>query len=79
LDGTVISWNPGAERTYGHSAAEALGRHISFCIPPENHAELDAVLQRITGGEVIERFDTQRLTKSGAIIDVSLSVSANQR
>jgi PAS domain-containing protein len=62
LDGTVISWNPGTERTYGHSAAEALGRHISFCMPPENHAELDAVLQRITGGEVIERFDKQRLT-----------------
>ena len=76
LDGIVTSWNAGAERTYGYSAAEALGRHISFCVPPGNHAELDTVLQRITGGEVIERFDTQRLTKSGAIIDVSLSVSA---
>jgi len=76
LDGTVTSWNAGAERTYGYSAAEALGRHISFCLPPEKHGELNGLLQKIAGGEVIERFDTQRLTKSGAIIDVSLSVSA---
>src|ERR1022692_342760 len=76
LDGTVTSWNRGAEHTYGYPAAEVLGRHISFCLPPEKHGEINVLLQRITGGEVIERFDTQRLTKSGAIIDVSLSVSA---
>ena len=76
LDGTVTSWNAGAERTYGYSSAEALGRHISFCLPPEKHGELNGLLQKIAAGEVIERFDTQRLTKRGAIIDVSLSVSA---
>jgi diguanylate cyclase (GGDEF)-like protein/PAS domain S-box-containing protein len=76
LDGTVTSWNRGAEHTYGYSAAEALGRHISFCLPPEKHGELNVLLQKIAAGEVIERFDTQRLTKRGAIIDVSLSVSA---
>ena len=76
LDGAVTSWNRGAEHTYGYSAAEALGRHISFCLPPEKHGELIVLLQKIAAGEVIERFDTQRLTKSGAIIDVSLSVSA---
>jgi diguanylate cyclase (GGDEF)-like protein/PAS domain S-box-containing protein len=76
LDGTVTSWNRGAEHTYGYSAAEALGRHISFCLPPEKHGELNVLLQKIAAGEVIERFDTQRLTKSGTIIDVSLSVSA---
>jgi diguanylate cyclase (GGDEF)-like protein/PAS domain S-box-containing protein len=76
LDGTVTSWNRGAEHTYGYPAAEALGRHISFCLPPEKHGELNVLLQKIAAGVVIERFDTQRLTKNGAIIDVSLSVSA---
>ena len=75
LDGTVTSWNAGAERTYGYSAAEALGHHISFCVPPERRSELDVVVQKITAGEVIERFDTQRLTKNGKIIDVSVSLS----
>jgi len=76
LDGTVTSWNRGAERIYGYSAAEALGRHISFCYPPENRTKVHAFLQRIANGETIERFDTQRVTKNGATIDVSLSISA---
>jgi diguanylate cyclase (GGDEF)-like protein/PAS domain S-box-containing protein len=75
-DGTVTSWNAGAEHTYGYSAAEALGRHISFCIPPTKRGELNVLLQKIANGEVVEQFDTQRLTKNGTIIDVSLSVSA---
>src|ERR1017187_141617 len=76
LDGTVTSWNHGAERIYGYSAVEALGQHISFCVPPEKRTELHTFLQRIANGEAIERFDTQRRTKNGTIIDVSLSVSA---
>jgi PAS domain S-box-containing protein len=75
LDGTITSWNAGAERTYGYSAAEALGHHISLCVPSERRSELDVVVKKITAGEVIERFDTQRLTKNGKIIDVSLSLS----
>src|ERR1017187_5621430 len=76
LDGTVTSWNHGAERIYGYSAVEALGQHISFCVPPEKRTEVHTFLQRIANGEAIERFDTQRITKNGTIIDVSLSVSA---
>jgi diguanylate cyclase (GGDEF)-like protein/PAS domain S-box-containing protein len=76
LDGAVTSWNGGAERTYGYSAADATGRHISFCAPPERRSEVDVVVQQIAGGEVIERFDTQRLKKDGTIIDVSLSLAA---
>jgi diguanylate cyclase (GGDEF)-like protein/PAS domain S-box-containing protein len=76
LDGTVTSWNCGAERIYGYSAAEAQGRHISFCYPPEKSTKVHAFLQRIANGEAIERFDTQRIKKDGTIIDVSLSVSA---
>ena len=76
LDGSITSWNRGAERMYGYSAAEAVGRHISFCYPPEKRAEFHAILQRIANGKALERFDTQCLTKNGTIIDVSLSVSA---
>jgi diguanylate cyclase (GGDEF)-like protein/PAS domain S-box-containing protein len=75
LYGIVSSWNRGAEQLYGYSAAEALGCNISFCIPRERHAALSAFLQRVASGETIERFDTQRLTKNGTIIDVSLAVS----
>ena len=76
LDGTITSWNRGAERIYGYSAVEALGRHISFCYPPEKRAKAHTFLQRIADGETIERIETQRVTKNGTIIDVSLSVSA---
>lgn len=76
LDCILTSWNRGAERIYGYPAVEALGRHISFCYPPEKRATASAFWQRIANGEAIERFDTQRLTKNGTIIDVSQSVSA---
>jgi len=72
----ITSWNRGAERIYGYSAVEALGRHISFCYPPEKRAKAHTFLQRIADGETIERIETQRVTKNGTIIDVSLSVSA---
>src|ERR1017187_3224629 len=76
LDGTVTSWNRGAERIYGYSAVETLGRHISFCYLPEEGTKVGAFLRRIVKSEAVERFDTQRLTKNGTIIDVSLSLSA---
>ena len=76
MGGTVMSWNRGAERIYGYSAIEALGRHISFCYPPEKSTKVHGFLQRVANGEAIERFDTQRVTKNGTIIDVSLSISA---
>jgi diguanylate cyclase (GGDEF)-like protein/PAS domain S-box-containing protein len=76
LDGIVTSWNRGAERIYGYSVVEALGRHISFCYLPEQRTKVHAFLQRIANGETLERFDTQRRAKNGTIIDVSLSVSA---
>ncbi len=56
LDGIVTSWNRGAERIYGYSAVEALGRHISFSFSPEKHAELHVLSQKIANGESIERF-----------------------
>ncbi|WP_422931397.1 PAS domain S-box protein [Singulisphaera sp. PoT] len=75
LDGIISSWNAGAERLFGYSREEAVGRHISFLIPDERAGEMDAVLARVRRGERVEHFETRRRAKDGRIIDVSLSVS----
>lgn len=71
----VDSWNPAAERLYGYSAEEAMGRHIRFLIPLDRKGEETDILYRILGGERIDHFETQRLTKSGELVDVSITVS----
>src|SRR3989449_1797513 len=65
LDGIVTSWNPAAERMFGWTSAEAVGRHITLIIPRERHAEEDEVLSRIRRGERMDRFDTGRITTGG--------------
>ena len=75
LDGIITSWNRGAERLFGHTAAETIGRSILLLIPPERRDEEATILSRLCRGERIEHFETQRITKSGEQIDVSLTVS----
>jgi PAS domain S-box-containing protein len=75
LDGTLTSWNQAAERLYGYSAEEAVGRHIGLIVPPERRAELDGILARIGRGERVEPFETVRVRKDGRRIDVFLTVS----
>jgi PAS domain S-box-containing protein len=75
LDGTVQSWNRGAEIVYGYTAQEMIGRTTSILLPPDRQNELDALLQRIRGGEHIESFETVRVRHDGSRIDVSLTVS----
>ena len=75
LDGTIQTWNRGAERIFGYTAAEAVGRHITLIIPSERHAEEAQILARIARGEVIEHFETVRQTKNGQLVDISLTVS----
>jgi PAS domain S-box-containing protein len=75
LDGIITSWNPAAERMFGWTAAEAIGKHITLIIPRERHAEEEGVLARIRRGERIEHFDTVRITKDGRLVDVSITVS----
>jgi len=75
LDGVITSWNEGAERLYGYSAGEAIGRPISLIIPPDLSHELPEILDQLRRGERIEHFETVRLAKRGRRIDVSVTVS----
>lgn len=75
LDGVVTAWNPAAERLYGYSAEEAVGRHISFLIPPDHHGEEMEILRRVIGGERLETYETERIRADGTRIAVSLTVS----
>jgi PAS domain S-box-containing protein len=75
LDGILTSWNPAAERMYGYTAEEAIGRHISFLIPPDHKNEERVILDRVLGGERLETYETERVRADGARIAVSLTVS----
>lgn len=75
LNGTIETWNSAAERLFGYSAAEAVGRSITLIIPPELQNEEVEILRRLRRGERIEHFDTVRLTKQGTRVFVSLTVS----
>jgi PAS domain S-box-containing protein len=75
LDGIVTSWNRGAERVFGYSAEEAIGRPITIVIPEDRQNEEREILTRIRRGERIEHFETVRQPKHGSSILVSLIVS----
>ncbi len=75
IDGVITSWNAGAERIFGHSASEAVGRHITLIIPPDRHAEEEQVLARLRRGERVDHFETVRMRKDGTTVDISLTVS----
>jgi PAS domain S-box-containing protein len=75
LDGTITSWNVGAERLLGYTAEEAIGRSICFLLPPERHDEEDQIMARLQAGERVEHFETARLTKDGRRLSVSVTSS----
>jgi len=75
LDGIITSWNKSAERIFGYSPEEAIGRHITLIIPPERHAEESDILARLRQGERIDHFHTVRRRKDGSLLDVSLTIS----
>ncbi|MBS0658684.1 MAG: PAS domain S-box protein [Verrucomicrobia bacterium] len=75
LEGVVTSWNQGAERIFGYSADEMVGRSIMRLIPPERRGEEPQILEQVSRGIRVENFDTQRVTKSGTYVDVSLTIS----
>jgi len=75
LDGVIESWNSGAERIYGYTAAEAIGRSISMLAPPGRDKEMPAILEQLSRGEKIDHYETKRRRKDGTIIDVAVTVS----
>ena len=75
LSGIIQTWNKGAERIFGYTAAEVIGRPILVLIPPHLHHEEDAILSRLRNGERIDHFETVRRRKDGALINISLTVS----
>lgn len=75
LDGTIESWNAAAERLFGYTAEEAVGRHISLLIPPERIAEEEGILGALRRGERVTHFETERLARNGRRLRVSLTVS----
>jgi len=75
LDGIILSWNAGAEKIYGYSASEAIGRSISMLVPHDQVDDLDYILDRIKRGESIFHYETLRMPKDGRTIPVSLTLS----
>jgi PAS domain S-box-containing protein len=75
LNGVVTSWNRAAERIFGYTADEAIGRSITMIIPTERLAEEDYVLSSIRQGLTVDHFGTVRQRKDGTLIDISLTVS----
>jgi PAS domain S-box-containing protein len=75
LDGTITTWNKGAERIYGYTPEEAVGKHISFLTPNDRHDEVSEILQKIARGESVEHHESVRVAKDGRQLNVSISVS----
>jgi PAS domain S-box-containing protein len=75
LDGVITAWNDGAVRLYGYTAEEAIGQPIYIIVPPGREEEEANILERIRKGERVEPYETTRVRKDGAHIDVSLTVS----
>ena len=75
LDGTINAWNRGAEKVFGYSAAEVIGKPMLLLFPPERAHEERDILERIARGESVEHFETVRVRKDGTRIDISSTIS----
>jgi PAS domain S-box-containing protein len=75
LDGTITSWNRGAERLFGYTAEEAIGQNIVLIIPADRRAEEAMILERLKRGERIDHFETVRVGKDGTNREISLTIS----
>jgi PAS domain S-box-containing protein len=74
LNGTIVSWNAGAERLSGYSADEMLGRPVTLLLPPDRSNEGAHIREKLKRGEPVEHFETVRLRKDGTRLDVSLTI-----
>src|SRR5262245_21426871 len=75
LNGVITSWNKGAERVYGYTAEESVGRPVTILIPPDRHEEERAIHERIIRGEHIDHYETVRECKDRKLVVISLTVS----
>jgi PAS domain S-box-containing protein len=75
LDGIIKSWNNAAEKMFGYTAKQAIGKNISLIIPPEYIKEEKDILEKICNNEILEHYRTIRMKKSGEQFPVSLTVS----
>jgi PAS domain S-box-containing protein len=75
LAGTITSWNSAAERIFGYTAGEAVGQHITLIIPADRRDEETKIIERLKRGERIDHFETVRVNKAGALLDISLTIS----
>ncbi len=75
LDGTIVTWNKGAERMFGYEAGEIVGKHISKLLPEYLQNENKVIVERIRKGGVIDHYETERMHKNGKCLHVSLSIS----
>jgi PAS domain S-box-containing protein len=75
LDGIITSWNKGAERVYGYTPEEVVGKHISILAPSDRPDEIPEILKKIARGESVEHYESVRVTKDGQPLNVSISVS----
>jgi PAS domain S-box-containing protein len=75
LNGIITSWNKGAEQLFGYVAAEVIGKAVNILIPADRQDEEPAILERIRRGERVDHYETVRLRKDGALLDISLTIS----
>jgi PAS domain S-box-containing protein len=75
LEGTITSWNSGAQRIFGYSANEVVGKPVTILIPPERYDEEPGILERIRRGERVEHYETVRRRKDGTLLDISVTFS----
>jgi PAS domain S-box-containing protein len=75
LDGVITSWNKGAERIFGYTAQEAIGKNITLIIPPDRLDEEANILRSLRRGERVDHFETIRMRKDGTLFDISVTIS----
>lgn len=75
LNGVITSWNRGAERLFGYTAEEVIGKPVTILIPPDRQDEEPAILDRMRHGELVDHYETVRRRRDGSLVDISLTVS----
>jgi PAS domain S-box-containing protein len=75
VGGIITDWNNGAQKLYGYTAQEALGQSVNILLPPDRPDDIEVLLRKISQGQPVERYETERMTKDQRRIQVSLSIS----